>query len=80
MKTLAIIVAILAVFIVAGIFVSASFIGNSNSGEESIKTPSETCTSGTCPYENTGGCSATNNCGFPTCGAKTQGSSCGCGR
>ena len=69
MKMWIIMVAIAAILLVGGIFVSAA-----------ISQPAETTTpTTTCTGCAAGGCTATNNCGSPTCGAMT-GESCGCKR
>lgn len=73
MKAWMIALSIAAIFIIGGVFVAASI----DKPVETTKTTSTTCSSGAgCPY---GGCTATNNCGLETCGAKTGGS-CGCGK
>lgn len=69
MKTWIIAVAIAAIFLVGGIFVSAAL---DRPADSTVKAPTYTgCAAG--------GCTATNNCGSPTCGA-TTGRSCDCNK
>lgn len=71
MKTLTIMGIITGIILLAGIlFVSA----NINSDSTQTNNQQRTCES--CPNE---GCTKTNNCGNPTCGA-ISGKTCGCNR
>lgn len=77
MKTWIILGAVLVLVIGATIFVSADVFSND---QEETKTTSTTCTSGNCPYANSGGCTAESNCGLSGCSAGQGTGSCGCGR
>jgi uncharacterized protein YcfL len=71
-----IIVAIFALLLVSCIFAVKALTSDNSTN---IETTSKTCSAENCPYTNSGGCTATKNCGSPTCGAAT-GKTCGCGK
>lgn len=78
MKTFAILGIIAGVLLIGGVFLaSANVFGTNEDSTYDQKTTS--CSSGSCPYASTGGCSASNNCGLSGCAAATGGS-CGCNR